>query len=223
MTWAIHPNRSLFFYETGDNATRYTMENQRYRPIFRQPVAPSTALDSAARTVCGITGGNASSFDQWSTAQRTCYYDTIVTGDTTFGQRSYQAAEQQVKQREAMRNPPTFNTDQVPLRVNVRELQSVNLIFNATSEFSATIVYQLLKGPQGAQFDSSRGRFDWNVPKNGGQTEVTIKVSAEDGMYRLVSTHEVVLEIAPTTGGHASRFRPSALFFVSILVKVIRE
>lgn len=217
MTWAIAPTRSLFFYESGENATHYATQNHLYRPSFHDPSAATAALDSAARTACGIPASDASDSNQWTAAQRTCYYDAIATGDLSFGRMSRQAAEQQVEQREAMRNPPSFDTNKVPLRISVHEGQSVNLGFSATSEFSTIIAYRLLSGPVGAKFDPNSGQFEWHVPKKPTQRQFAVKVSAEDATYHLISTHEVVLDVT-RTGDARKTFVSTVLTFAMLVI-----
>ena len=123
MSWAINPNRSLFHYELGENATFYSMQNQFYLPSFIEPTAGP--MEANARQVCGIPL-NSTNSSQWSAIQRTCYYDISVTRDLDFGRISRQAAEQQIEQREAMRNPPKFISN-LPLTKSVRIGEQVRL------------------------------------------------------------------------------------------------
>jgi hypothetical protein len=192
MTWAIDPTRSLFYYTSRDNASFYASQNQNYRPDFHEPVAGPMEMN--AREVCGIPL-NSTNSSQWSPIQRTCYYDISVTGDLDFGRASRQAAEQQVEQREAMRNPPRFNSA-LSLTQAVRVGQQVSISFQATSEFTSKIAYKLLHGPVGASLNEATGLFQWKVPKGTVVTrKIPVQVSAQDAIYGLTSTYEVVLEI----------------------------
>jgi hypothetical protein len=192
MTWAIDPTRSLFYYTSRDNASFYASQNQNYRPDFHEPVAGPMEMN--AREVCGIPL-NSTNSSQWSPIQRTCYYDISVTGDLDFGRASRQAAEQQIEQREAMRNPPRFNSA-LSLTQPVQVGQQVSISFQATSEFTSKIAYKLLHGPVGASLNEATGLFQWKVPKGTVVTrKIPVQVSAQDAIYGLTSTYEVVLEI----------------------------
>ncbi|CAF1568850.1 unnamed protein product, partial [Adineta ricciae] len=200
MTWAIDPVRSHFYYESGDNASFYSFQNQIYRPTFN--VSINSSNDSNARDACGILS-NATDSSLWSFAQRTCYYDIAVTGDIAFGRSSRQTAEQQFEQREAMRNSPKFNSD-LSLTRSVRVGEQVQISFQATSEFSLTIHYKLLHAPNGSSLDGLTGEFNWKVPD---ETEISkkipVEVSAQDATYNLTSTYEVLLEIQPKSNALA--------------------
>lgn len=219
MNWAINPNRSLFYYESGDNASFYATQNNNYRPTFLEPTAGS--LDLQAREVCGIPL-NSTNSSQWSPVQRTCYYDISITSDLAFGRVSRQAAEQQVEQREAMRNPPKFNSD-LSLNRIVHIDQQVSISFRATSEFSETIAYKLLHGPSEASFDETTGQFEWKVPETTpASSKTSVQVSAQDITYNLTSTYEVVLEVLPKSNAHIFTLSTFSLvfLFVSIIISV---
>ncbi|CAF1024932.1 unnamed protein product [Adineta steineri] len=192
MTWAINPVRSLFYYESGDNATFYSSQNQNYRPVFHVDI--TGPLELSAREACGIPL-NATDSLLWSPIQRTCYYDISVTGDVDFGRVSREAAEQQVEQREAMRNPPKFNSA-LSLTRSVRVGEQVDISFQATSEFSSNIIYKLLHGPNGATLSEATGHFEWKVPEKMETTsKIPVQVSAQDTAYNLMSTYEVLFEV----------------------------
>ncbi|CAF4100992.1 unnamed protein product, partial [Adineta steineri] len=147
-----------------------------------------------ARDACGIPL-NATDSLLWSPIQRTCYYDISVTGDVDFGRVSREAAEQQVEQREAMRNPPKFNSA-LSLTRSVRVGEQVDISFQATSEFSSNIIYKLLHGPNGATLNEATGHFEWKVPeKMETISKIPVQVSAQDTAYNLMSTYEVLLEV----------------------------
>lgn len=192
MSWAIDPIRSLFYYESNDNASFYVFQNQNYRPRFNDPIAGS--LESIARVTCGIPM-NSTNTSLWSPVQRTCYYDISVTRDVDFGRTSLQEAEQQFERRAAIRNPPKFNSE-LSLTQSVRIGQQVSISFLATSEFSAIIAYQLLHGPNEALLDEFTGQFQWKIPRDmTAGSRIPVKVSARDMTYNLTSTYEVVLEL----------------------------
>ncbi|CAF0814967.1 unnamed protein product [Adineta ricciae] len=192
MTWAIDPTRSLFFYESGDNASFYSFQNQNYRPMFNALIVDSD--NANARDACEIPH-NATDSSQWSTVQRTCYYDIVVTGDIDFGRTSRQAAEQQIEQREAMRNPPKFNSG-LSLTRSVQIGEEVRLSFRATSEFSSSISYKLLRAPNDASLNAMTGEFQWKVSKKLETTnQIPVQVSAQDTVFNLTSTYEVLLQI----------------------------
>jgi hypothetical protein len=216
MTWAIDPARSLFYYESSDNATFYSFQNLHYRPTFNEPTAGP--LEVSARKICNIPPDSANS-SQWSPVQRTCYYDISVTGDLVFGRVSREAAEQQVEQREAMRNPPRFNPN-LSLTQSVRVGQQVSISFQATSEFNSSVAYKLIHGPTETSFDETTGQFEWKVPGDmvvG--SKVPVKVSAQDVVYNLTSTYEVVLEVQQKS--NARSFTTSVLLLLFALASGI--
>ncbi len=164
-----------------------------------------------ARQACGIPL-NSTDLLLWSPVQRTCYYDISVTGDLAFGRASREAAEQQVEQREAMRNPPKFNSG-LSLTQSVRVGQQVSISFRATSEFSTSIIYKLLHGPIGASLDETTGEFEWKASEGiAVANKVPVQVSAQDAAYSLTSTYEVVLEVQQRSNGPTLTI--SALLFV---------
>jgi hypothetical protein len=218
MTWAINPTRSLFHYESNDNALFYTSQNQNYRPSFREPIAGS--LETNARQTCGIPIDSTNS-SQWSPVQRTCYYDISVTGDIAFGRISRQAAEQQVEQREAIRNPPKFNSE-LSLTQSVHIGQEVHIYFQATSEFSSNVAYKLLNGPNGASFNEGTGQFQWKVPKDTTiDSHISVQVSAQDATYSLTSTYEVVLNIHQKSNASAFSISTLLLIFTVALSNIL--
>lgn len=143
---------------------------------------------------CGIPSDSTNSTN-WSYAQRTCYYDAAVTGDLAFGVSSRLAAEEQTEYRESMLNPPRFN-EYLTLRRRIQSGEYVNISFEATSEFSALINYELLNGPNGSSLNEETGQFQWNVPVglDNGST-ILVKVSATDSIKNLTSFYEVSLEV----------------------------
>jgi hypothetical protein len=214
MSWAINPTRSLFYYESNDTALFYASQNLNYRPSFREPVAGS--LETNARQTCGIPI-NSTNSSQWSPVQRTCYYDISVTGDIAFGRTSRQAAEQQIEQREAIRNPPKFNSE-LSLTRSVHIGQEVRISFQATSEFSSHITYKLLHGPNGASLNEGTGEFQWKVPKDeiiGSQ--IPVQVSAQDATYNLESTYEVAFNIQQKSSAPAFTVSTLLLIFTVAL------
>lgn len=192
MVWAISPIRSLFYYETHENASFYEYQNLNYTPSFDDPTIGSLQTNILDR--CGIPSDSTNSTN-WSYAQRTCYYDAAVTGDLAFGVSSRLAAEEQTKYRESMLNPPRFNED-LTLRRRIQSGEYVNISFRATSEFSAFINYELLNGPNGSSINEETGQFQWNVPVglDNGST-ILVKVSATDSIKNLTSSYEVSLEV----------------------------
>ncbi|CAF1471741.1 unnamed protein product [Rotaria sp. Silwood1] len=216
MSWAIDPTRSLFYYETNDNASFYAYQNQRYRPRFVEPVAGS--LESDAREACNIPM-NATSSSEWTPIQRTCYYDIAVTQDIDFGLVSRQAAEQQTEQREAIRNPPQFNS-QLSLTRIVFIDQLVEISFQAISEFSSSIIYKLLHGPDEATLDEATGQFQWTVPRGTVvSSRIPVKVSAQDTTYNFTSAYELVLKIQQKS--IASIFTISTLLLILLFITEI--
>ena len=136
--------------------------------------------------------------------QRTCYYDISVTGDLAFGRTSRQTAEQQIEQREAIRNPPRFNSA-LSLTQAVRIGQEVALSFQATSEFTSNIVYTLLRSPNRASLNEVTGQFRWTVSTNTvPNSRIPVQVSAQDAVYNLTSSYEVVLEIQQETSTYTT-------------------
>lgn len=213
MSWAIDPTRSLFYYETNDNASFYTYQNQRYRPRFVEPVAGSLELD--AREACNIPM-NGTSSSEWTPIQRTCYYDIAATRDIDFGLVSRQAAEEQTEQREAIRNPPQFNS-QLPLKQIVFIDQLVEISFQATSEFSSSIIYKLLRGPGEATLDEATGQFQWTVQRGTViNSRILVKVNAQDTAYNFTSAYELVLEIQKKS--IASIFTMSTLLLILLFI-----
>ena len=215
MTWAIDPARSLFYYDTGDNASFYASQNRNYRPSF-EPPSPGL-LEVEALETCSIAPSVTDS-SQWSPVQRTCYYDIAVTGDLAFGRASRQAAEQQVEQREAMRNPPVFNSD-LTLTRTVRVGQQVTISFRATSEFSSNIAYKLLHGPTGSSLNGATGAFEWKVPKNiETSSKVPVQVSAQDSTHELTSTYEVLLDVEDGGSSNARALTTSTILMLLALI-----
>lgn len=220
MVWAIDPSRSLFYYESGDNASFYSTQNKNYRPSFLEPTAGP--LDLMAREICGISL-NSTNSSQWSPVQRTCYYDISVTKDLAFGYLSRQAAEQQIEQREAIRNPPKFNSG-LSLTQTVKIDQQVSISFQATSEFSSIIAYKLLRGPTEASVDGVTGQFEWKVPEEtvvGSKTP--IQVSAQDSTYNLTSAYEVLLEVEPKSATSHTFTTSTFLLVLSLVSSTIFE
>ncbi|UJR24393.1 hypothetical protein I4U23_005770 [Adineta vaga] len=219
MTWAINPNRSLFYYDSNDNASFYSLQNRNYRPTY--DVSTNGILDTNARETCGINF-NSTNSTLWSPNQHTCYYDILVTGDTAFGLNSRQAAEEQIQQRESIRNPPKFNSN-LNLTQTVRTGEQVHISFQATSEFSSNIIYKSLRSPNDSSLNELTGEFKWNVPKkiDNRTTTTSVRVSAQDSIYNLTSTYEIVFDIKQNC---ASSFICSfILLFISLISQMILQ
>ena len=194
-TWAIDPNQSLFYYEGNDSATFYGSQNINFTPSFG-PANMSLDQENSTRAACNISAySNQSS---WSVAQRTCYYDVSMTGDTSFGRSSLVAANAIVENTESQRNPPLFNSN-LPTAITANVLDNVTLNFTATSEYGTAIIYILVRGPINAYFDNQTGRFEWQIPASVGNITV-ITVSAEDNQYYLMSTYDVTVSISGVVG-----------------------
>ena len=82
----------------------------------------------------------------------------------------------------------------------------VRLSFQATSEFSPNIAYQLLHGPTGASFNTTTGQFKWKASIDGtaATSKIAVQVSAQDAVYNLLSTREVLFEIQQESPSCAS-------------------
>ena len=189
-TWAILPSSSLFYYETGDSASVYVLQNQVYTPSFTRP-QPSSTLVSAALTACNIPSSSTNQ-TTWTLAQQTCYYDIAVTSDVSLGQVSRSVADTIEQIVSAQRSPPEFNDD-LPLVMVVNGSANVSINFTATSQYSGAVRYSLLQGPTTARFNDQTAMFSWEPTANASNNTV-VRVSALDSQYNLVSTYEVVVQ-----------------------------
>ncbi|CAF4756479.1 unnamed protein product, partial [Rotaria sp. Silwood2] len=158
-TWAINPPLSLFYYESGDSATFYWMQNQNFTPSFLSP-QPSPTQISQTQTTCGITSNNQSA---WTVAQRTCYYDVAVTNDMSFGRTSLTAGDEVLAIAVDSRNPPVFNSG-LQLTINAAPSTLVTLDFSAVSAYTLGVLYTLLSGPNNCTFDNQTALFTWQAP-----------------------------------------------------------
>ena len=188
-TWAIPPTHSLFYYENGDSANYYTVQNQNYVPSFSRPQVSAT-LATAVLSACNIP---ASSTNQttWTVAQQTCYYDIAVTNDVSLGQASRSVADTIEQITDAQRSPPEFNSH-LPLVMIVNGSSNVTIDFTANSQYSSTVQYTLVQAPSSARFNDQTAVFSWEPSANASNNTV-VRVSARDGQYNLSSTYEVVL------------------------------
>ena len=204
-SWAINPNRSLFYYEANDSATFYANKNINFIPSF----APTTMLpaqENSTRIACNISAQSNQS--SWTVAQRSCYYDVSVTGDTSFGQNSLVAATAIVQNTESQRNPPLFDPN-LPLAITANVSDNITLTFTATSEYGTAIIYKLVRGPVNSYFNNQTGRFEWQIPSSANNVTV-IAVSAEDNEHYLMSVYEVAVSlfrsvsVPPSSGSTSS-------------------
>ncbi len=194
-TWLINPNCSLFYYEIGQSAIFYNIENHNYIPSFLTVNPPADQINKTYAT-CNI---DLSSTNQstWTVSQRTCYYDIAVTNDYSLGQASRTAADTAVQIAADQRNPPEFNS-KLPLSLTVNGSTSVTIDFTAVSSYNAAILYTLLQGPLGATFNDQTALFHWQTPSSK-ENDTIIRVRAQDTQNQLLSIHELVIRITRTT------------------------
>ncbi|UJR11351.1 hypothetical protein I4U23_015532 [Adineta vaga] len=197
-TWAINPSRSLFYYETGDSAVFYTNQNLQFTPSFTSP-EPQASQVSTALAACGIDSSTDRS--TWTVAQQTCYYDIAVTNDISLGQTSRLVADTIAQAEEDQRYPPEFNSA-LPLILTVQASTPVTINFTAVSPYTTNIIYTLVQGPSSAIFNSETAIFYWSSANVTENLNTVVRVSAQDTLYNLVSTHELVIHVIssiPTT------------------------
>ena len=190
-SWAIDPNQSLFYYEANDSAIFYANQNINFIPSFG-PATISPAQENSTRAACNISISSNQSL--WTVAQRTCYYDVSVTGDTSFGRSSSAAATAIVENVNSQRNPPLFDPN-LPLTITANVSDNITLSFTATTNYGTMIIYKVVRAPINAHFDNQTGRFEWQVTASTGNNTV-ISISAEDNQYFFMSVHEVFVTIS---------------------------
>lgn len=202
--WAINPLYSLFYYESGESAMLYSMQNQNFTPSFTPPQSASPQV----QTTCGINSSNQSS---WTVAQRTCYYDAGVTNDLNFGQSSLNCANRLVEIAIDLRSPPVFN-DNLPLTLTVAPSTLLVLNFTAVSPYTTVVLYSLVTGPLNCTFNNQTAIFTWqapSVPIN----DTIVTITCQDALYNLTSTVDVVIRvqtITTTTGSITTGFITTA-------------
>ena len=211
--WAINASRSLFYYENGDSSTVYTNANVFYRPLFVLPDPPSSQ-QSATLAACGIDPASTNQ-STWTLPQQTCYYDIVVTNDTSMGEASSVAADNVLRAIEDQRYPPEFNSNLL-LTLTVIEFSAVTIDFTATSAYTSSINYTLLQAPPSASFNAISAQLNWpNVSVDDNNT--VIRVTAQDTVYNLLSTHEIVIYVtSPNQFSETTHpFEPSHGYIIS--------
>jgi hypothetical protein len=199
-TWAIDPDYSLFYYETGDSPLFYFNQNLIYQPSFSLPDLSTTQINSTYE-ICNI---DTSSTDQstWTFSQSTCYYDIAVTHDLSFGQASKLAADTAVEIAIDQRSSPEFNSA-LPFALTINEATNLVLNFTATSPYSLTIWYTLLQGPPDSIFDNQTALLYWQTSSSI-ESDTIVRVMAQDSKYSLSTIHELVVQIIKTTSPNSS-------------------
>ncbi|CAF1378140.1 unnamed protein product [Adineta ricciae] len=201
--WTINPSQSFFYYESGDSALFYANQTLQYRPLFELPEL-STAEMNAIRSACGIAS-SATNQSTWTVAQQTCYYDIAVTNDLSLGEASRLVANTIAQTEADQRYAPEFNSS-LPLTLAVNANASVSINFTAISPYTTDITYTLVQGPASATFNPATAIFRWTVPSTGRGLSAVVRVSAQDTLYNLVSTRDLVIRdvvssVPPTSLG----------------------
>ncbi|CAF3550961.1 unnamed protein product [Rotaria socialis] len=179
-------------------------------PVFVNTT--STVVLNVGAAVSGELKGN------WTLGlMRTCYYDAAITNDISFGRASWHAAEEQIEQRESLRNPPKLSDD-LSLTHSVKTGQQVNILFNATSEFTTIIACKLLHGPSESTLEERTGQYRWKVPEETTiGSSIPVQVSATDETYSLTSTYEVELTVEPRNNAQT---KTSSIFLLILVVSL---
>ncbi|CAF3426863.1 unnamed protein product [Rotaria socialis] len=169
------------------------------------------------RTKNGTLVGSIDSLTSKQIHERTCYYDAAITNDISFGRASWHAAEEQIEQRESLRNPPKLSDD-LSLTHSVKTGQQVNILFNATSEFTTIIACKLLHGPSESTLEERTGQYRWKVPEETTiGSSIPVQVSATDETYSLTSTYEVELTVEPRNNAQT---KTSSIFLLILVVSL---
>jgi fibulin 1/2 len=187
--WAINPLSTLFYYESGDSAAFYWVQNQNFTPSFVSP--PMTAAQaSQIQTTCGITSTNQT---LWTVAENTCYFDAAVTNDTNLARISSATANEVLAIAVDQRSPPVFNSD-LQLIMTVPPSTLVTINFTAVSPYTSVVLYTLISGPPNCTFDIQTAIFTWQAPAIP-VNDTAVSVSAQDNLYNLTSTFETVIRV----------------------------
>ncbi|CAF3349804.1 unnamed protein product [Rotaria socialis] len=141
----------------------------------------------------------------------------LSQNDISFGRASWHAAEEQIEQRESLRNPPKLSDD-LSLTHSVKTGQQVNILFNATSEFTTIIACKLLHGPSESTLEERTGQYRWKVPEETTiGSSIPVQVSATDETYSLTSTYEVELTVEPRNNAQT---KTSSIFLLILVVSL---
>ena len=217
-TWAITPDRSLFYYESSSSASFYAEQNRIFTPLFSSP-EPPTARINATMAACNIGSSLSNNRSAWSVSQRTCYYDIAITNDLSIGRASRAAADAVVQINNDQRSPPEFNSS-LPLILQANQSTLLNISFTATSLYMSQISYTLVRGPSGATFNGKTGFFQWLLTPSAANNSV-IRVRASDTQNNLVSTHELTVRIIASPPSHASRMIAMPIFMLLNLLAAV--
>jgi hypothetical protein len=207
ITWAIDPTTSLFYYESDQSAAFFQEQNELFLPIFVEPIN-SPDDDARIRDACKINSTSVSS--SWNIAQQTCYYDISVTNDETFGQTSFNAADEISSIKADQLNPPLFNIS-LPVFMQVKDGDRIHLKMDASSEYPSSVInLSPVHLPQGATFNTEAGIFNWTAVAG----EDYVRIQALDTTYNLMSTHEIVFRVESVTKNGANQFELQILLFL---------
>ncbi|CAF4981966.1 unnamed protein product [Rotaria sp. Silwood1] len=188
VTWAIHTDTSLFYYESGQSAEFFENQNRLFVPSFTEPI--NTAVeDESIRRTCKIASDSASS--SWNAAQRTCYYDMSITRDETFAQTSFDAGDEILSIKADLINPPLFNIE-LPVSMKAKHGERIRLTIDGTSNYSTSVIVLSADHlPNGATFNIQTKVFEWTAIEG----EDYVRIRAKDSTYNLTSTHEIVFQV----------------------------
>ncbi|CAF3942552.1 unnamed protein product, partial [Rotaria sp. Silwood2] len=188
VTWAIHTDTSLFYYESGQSAEFFENQNRLFVPSFTEPIN-TAAEDESIRRTCKIASDSASS--SWNAAQRTCYYDMSITRDETFAQTSFDAGDEILSIKADLRSPPLFNIE-LPVSMKAKHGERIHLTIDATSNYSTSVIVLSANHlPNGATFNIQTKVFEWTAIEG----EDYVRIRAKDSTYNLTSTHEIVFQV----------------------------
>ncbi|CAF3883752.1 unnamed protein product [Rotaria magnacalcarata] len=182
ITWAIDPTSSLFYYESNQSAQFFEQMNRAYLPSFIDPLLTN---NSTFREVCDIDATSLPS--SWDMAQRTCYYDLSKTNDANFAEASLIASKNVFWDRTFQTNPPSFNSA-LPIRMNLRHDDQINLNLSASSEYPSHIVELIaIVTPANSTLNQTTGIFTWKAIKG----EHYLSIRARDKNSTLTSKHDI--------------------------------
>jgi hypothetical protein len=190
VTWAINPTTSLFYYESDQSAEFFNDQNRLFLPSFIEP-SNSPEQDISIRCSCNIDSVSLPSL--WNIAQRTCYYDISVTKDVTFGQTSFNTANEILSIKADQQNPPLFDIS-LPVYLHVKHGDWIQLKIDASSEYPSSVIHlSAVQLPRDATFNVLTNIFEWSAVEG----DDYVRIQALDTTYNLTATHEIAFQVEP--------------------------
>uniref|UniRef100_A0A803JTA1 Uncharacterized protein n=2 Tax=Xenopus tropicalis TaxID=8364 RepID=A0A803JTA1_XENTR len=172
MTWKTTPQNSIFTYNSTNNESWYTYNNNSFVPLFYDELLLTTneTLINSANSTC--KGNNE------------CIFDILSTGNFALGQATLGTLNAAIEQSSTMNNFPPNITG--PSTIKAALNTQVTVSYTATDQNNDPVVFSVLTNSADVNI-TPNGLLTWN-PKSSDPINITIQANDSKAVTDLALT-----------------------------------